>query len=146
MITRRVPFEELLGKTLDEVRVILHPDRKEPVAMLFRTNDNICYSLEHEQDCCEQVWIEEIEGDVRALIGSPILVAEEASNAWHSTETNRIMHALHNRDPIYSREAESYTWTFYKIATIQGWVDIRFYGTSNGYYSESVSFLRIDPE
>jgi hypothetical protein len=25
-----------------------------------------------------------------------------------------------------------------------GWVVIRFYGTSNGYYSESVSFVRLD--
>lgn len=146
-MTTRVPFEELIGKTLDVVQTVAHPESHDLVAILFETNDGICYSLEHEQDCCEMVWIEELEGDLSDLLGSPIIVAEEASNSWHSTDDSRIMHILHDRGPIENRCDESYTWTFYKIATIKGWVDVRFYGTSNGYYSESVSFLRIsDPE
>ena len=83
----------------------------------------------HYPECCEQVSVEDVVGDIGDLVGSPILMCEES--------TNSTLPPLDGRD-------KSYTWTFYKIATIKGWVDIRWYGESNGYYSESVSFEKVE--
>ena len=79
----------------------------------------------HHQDCCEDVDIDDIVGDLEDLVGEPLLVAEEVTG-----ET-----------PVDFNEAdhESVTWTFYKFATRQGYVDVRWLGKSNGYYGEGVS-------
>lgn len=83
------------------------------------------YVFFHHQDCCESVYIESIVGDIEDLVNTPILTAEESSGDTPADS---------NAKPY-----ESYTWTFYKFATFKGYVDIRWLGESNGYYSESVS-------
>lgn len=117
-------FEELNGKTLKRVEQTSE-DRIE-----FECDDGVTYALYHSQDCCETVVVESITGDLSDLVGTPILLAEEAES---------------HEDPAgYTPEyhPESQTWTFYKLRTIKGSVDIRWHGTSNGYYSESVSFAK----
>jgi hypothetical protein len=114
----RVDLSTLVGKTLAEVR------RSGDEELFFTTQEGETFKMYHSQDCCESVYIEDIEGDLDSLVGNPILVAEVASKD----------------DPEAS---ESGTWTFYKLATIKGHVDIRWYGSSNGYYSESVDFVKV---
>jgi len=80
----------------------------------------------HAQDCCESVDINDITGDLEDLVGEPLWIAVEVSGA---TEPD-VEHY------------ESYTYTFYKFATRKGYVDVRWLGESNGYYSEGVSLGR----
>jgi hypothetical protein len=110
---------EILGKTLISVDVDRNADE-----IYFAFNDGTEYCMLHIQDCCENVTIEDVNGDVNDIIGSPILVAEERTN---------------QSDEGYEGHT---TYTFYTLRTINGSVDIRWHGTSNGYYSESVDFIK----
>jgi hypothetical protein len=118
----RCEVSELIGKTLTEVRNISDEEIR------FVTVEGGEYRMFHSQDCCESVNIEDVCGDLSDLTDSPIIQAEEVSNA---------------DGPAKNDWDESHTWTFYKIATNKGGVTIRWYGTSNGYYSESVDFERV---
>jgi len=86
----------------------------------FYLTDTNIIEFYHRQDCCENVYVEDVCGDIADLIGHQILSYEEVTECPESG---------------YS---ESATWTFYKIQTTAGHVTIRWCGESNGYYSESV--------
>ena len=113
-------FDELLGRTLYKA------EQKDDELILYLSNTNYV-RFYHQQDCCESVYIEDICGDLNDLVGSPLLEAEEVSN-YEGEDTGD----------------ESYTWTFYKFATKKGFVTVRWYGSSNGYYSEGVSVDVVD--
>lgn len=117
-----VEFSELKGKVVTKVE-------SDNSLIVFFTNDGYRYSMYHDQDCCESVYVESIVGDLEDLVGEEILVAEEVTG-----ETPN--------DYKFEYEPESYTWTFYKLASRKGYVDIRWLGESNGYYSEGVSFVK----
>ena len=116
-------FSDLLGKTLTSIE-------NEDDVLIFTTNEGERFKSYHSQECCEGVGIEDIEGDLNDLIGTPILKAGEITNY-----TDRFGKDI---------RSNSFTWTFYKLATIKGYVTIRWLGESNGYYSESVSFEKAD--
>jgi len=111
-------FNSMLGKTMESVTGLVGDDM-----MIFTANDGKKFTFYHGQDCCESVSINDVIGDLSDLVGSPIVQAEEVAMDDPETEC-----------------AESYTWTFYKFATVRGSVTVRWLGTSNGYYSEGVDF------
>jgi len=120
-------IEELIGKTLTKIDVDYEGDE-----IIFTCDNGDKYKMYHDQDCCETVVIDDINGDINDLIGSPLLVAEELISQDENPSDVEI--------PEYQ---DSFTWTFYKLATIKGYVDIRWYGDSNGYYSENVDFKKL---
>jgi len=111
---------QMLGKTFVQVSGSVDSDE-----MLFETAQGERFMFAHSQDCCESVRINDITGDLQDLVGSPLLMAEEVRGATEPDEEHY----------------ESYTYTFYKFATRKGYVDVRWLGESNGYYSEGVDLF-----
>lgn len=98
-------------------------------SITFEAEDGRVWKMYHCQDCCELVEIDDVVGEPEDLIGEPLLIAEEVSNL--------------DDLPPRPNANDSYTWTFYKFATIKGYVTVKWYGESNGWYSERVDFARV---
>jgi hypothetical protein len=112
---------QMIGLTMVSV------ENLDDAELIFTADTGLKFVLYHEQDCCESVYIESIVGDLKDLVGFPILVAEESTS----------------KSPLNVDSEISTTWTFYKFATIKGYVDVRWQGQSTGFYSESVD-MRIE--
>ena len=83
--------------------LVLHPRlmaRKGFRSISFHVEDGRTFCLDHNQDCYEQVYVEDVIGDVSDLIGNPF---------WKQKKS------IIFRKPDIDISADSYTWTFYKI-------------------------------
>lgn len=109
-------FEPLLGRTI----VKIEGAEKDSEEILFTLENGDIFRMYHKQDCCEDVRVEDVGGNINSLIGNPLLLAEEVTNEGEV------------------EYGDTCTWTWYHFATIKGYVTIRWYVVSNGYYSESV--------
>ena len=116
--------EDILGRTFSSV-VQSSLDGEDRI--LFEAPTGERWHMVYHQDCCAKCNIEDVAGDLQDLVGAPIILAEESTN---------------QDEPRASERGESFTWTFYKFATAKGYVTVRWYGSSNGYYSESATFER----
>ena len=113
----KTTISKMIGLTFDNVL-----DSSD--TLTFYQNGKVRFKFYHEQDCCENVRIEDICGDLTDLIGTPLLVAAEISG----------------KAPEMKHD-ESFTWTFYKFSTVKGHVTVRWLGESNGYYGEGVDLF-----
>lgn len=75
-------INEMLGKTFVSVE-----KNNEGTELVFRHGWINTFTFFHVDDCCENVWIEDIEGDLSDLEDSPLLEAEVVSNK-DETDTN----------------------------------------------------------
>ncbi len=163
--SRLLPFDYLLGKTIDMIEILKdasikkesHPecdlyvytverDKGDRDAMIFHLSDGTQLLFYHGQQCCETVTIDSIVGDLEDLIGSPILLAEDV---YHRGEPSDSVRPRDDEGDIDHGEAQplsNFTWTFYKLATAKGYVDIRWFGGSeSGFYSESADLVNMTP-
>jgi hypothetical protein len=121
-------FSDLVGKTIKSVTGL----EKDNDTIVFACGDGTKYLMFHDQDCCESVYIADIDGDESDLIGGLVIDAREEVGGDDNVS-----------EDLFLNDSDSYTWTFYHLQTTKGSVVIRWLGTSNGYYSESVDFKLI---
>lgn len=93
--------------------------------LTISTNKGLTLKFYHEQDCCESVWLEDGFDDLKSMIGKEILDIEYIFN-----QTD---------EPLEDVD-DSYTWHYTNIKTIDKDCQLRFFGTSNGFYSEDIDF------
>lgn len=119
MFGKKVDFSELEGKVIKNIKGGEKEDR-----IIFECENGNKYKMHHRQECCEDVYIDEIIGNLDTIIGEKVLNASEVTQDGES-------------------EWGYATWTFYKIDTFSGGITIRWFGESNGYYSETADFEKI---
>lgn len=122
--------EHLSGKVITDIRGL----SKDSDIVSIHFTDGSYLSMYHEQDCCESVTLEDFDNDAQSLIGGDIIRIEECISNVNDEEF----------DPLYNYD-DSYTWTFYTIVTSKGTMKLRWYGTSNGWYSEEITLSVTTP-
>lgn len=120
---KEVPFASLQGLTITKLTGVKNGSSE----ALIETSEGRRFRMTHHQDCCESVDLQDLVGDPADIVGSPVLLAEAVSSSASASEA-----------------CDSGTWTFYKLATLEGACTLRWLGTSNGY-SEDVSFEEWKP-
>lgn len=107
-------FNNFKGQKILDIQGLAHGSEK--VVIIFETG---IVTMHHIQDCCESVHLEDYQGDPEDLIGKVLVSAEETS------EIDDVCMSLKK-------------WTFYSIRTTGDDLWLRWFGSSNGYYSVSV--------
>lgn len=115
-----VPFSSLTGITLKEILISFGG-----MCIVYIAEDGTRFVQFHPQDCCEQVSLEDVDGDLTRILNQPIIEASERAE-----------------------DSEYGSWHFYVIRTNLDSVTMRWYGTSDSrYYAEDAPlFLLGDNE
>ena len=121
----RKDISELLGFTLSAVE---HDDVHSQErfmsheSIIFTRTDGVQVAMHHTQICCEEVWVEEIHGDLQALVGHPLTTAE-----------------------VYTVDGEKddQMFTFYRIGNKRHMATIRWCGESQ-HYSVDVTVQALE--
>jgi len=112
----QVAFSDLVGFTLTDITISFGG-----MYALYTARDGTRFLQFHPQDCCEQVSLEDVDGDLSRILDQPIVEASERTE-----------------------DSEYGSWTFYVIRTNLDSVTMRWYGTSDSrYYAEDAPLFLL---
>jgi len=115
-------FASLLGRTLVEIRGAFEGSEE----VVLMTADKKAYRLHGDSGYVLDTRLEDIAGNVADLVGTPLLMAQVVSSQAAPSDLKSY------------GEWESSTWTYYKLATVKGYVTLRWWANSDGNYCEEV--------
>lgn len=125
MNTTSALFTDLIGKELIEF-----DDSS------FKTSDGCKYIIEHDQDCCEVTTLVDFQFTGNMLYNE-INFAQEDDGCQHYPEDIA--------EKLKAKQCTGGTLTKFELATKNGGHLTIYYNVeSNGYYSESMSFYKVD--
>ena len=122
----RIKKENLFGRVIKSITG-LEKDSTE-VKIIFKDGGEIIQN--HKQEWSEEVYVEQVDGNVFMHEGAIVY---------------ELLEKVCSKDEIPEEEllssSDSLTATFYTLKTSKGYLDWRWYGESNGYYSENVECI-----
>ena len=125
-------YKEYIGETIKQVYY-----DKEGSYVIFEFESDTGILMEHTQSCCEYVALDDVVGGkLEDLVGQKILNFEEVINRDLDEKPLKIN--------IDDRDYDSTTWSFYKISTIKDDITLRWFGISNGCYSEQIEVSKLN--
>ena len=96
--TTVVELTEFIGKTLKSVNVINDEDN---IKIIFEFDTGQKYKMYHEQFCCEDVYIEDITGNMQNLIDRELIMAEQVQECGENE--HGTTQGLHHHQPRRTR-------------------------------------------
>ena len=101
--------------------------------IMITTNCGRQFRFTHFQDCCEHVDIYSIDGDLKRLEGFRLVDVQmetvDEPEGWADSDE--------------AKWADSYTFTDVVFKTNAQTICVKWFGESNGYYSEGVDFEEL---
>lgn len=127
----KVTQYDLVGKTIESIYL-----KKDKTELIFKTKCGSYFRFWHDDQCCEDVYIDDICDDLQDLINEKLTDAESVTK-----DINCRNELSSLRRHIWD---DSFTWTFYSFGTEWNNIVIRWVGSSNGCYSEEVDLTVYD--
>lgn len=103
---------------------------KDSEEVRFYCKDGSTIIMFHDQNCCESVTLESADS------------IDNNDDIYTNCDWCELEETTETGEGAWCH----YTWTFYKVKTNKGYDTIRWYGSSNGYYSERVNFAILEDE
>lgn len=125
--SKLVNFNTLEGLTITKIDGLKEYSEE----VIFHTKEKRTFKLFHNYDCCENVLLADICGTT-ALTGKVLSATMKNNIGKQNVKTD-----------LSAFDDCSTTWTFYDIQTNKGFLTLRWFGNSNGCYSEEACFIEF---